>query len=110
MQNRYLAISAAHEVLGPECVLCTDQETEVQRVLSKLPEVPHGFRKRRGQDSKLGLSRGSQSAELHSCTHVQAHIHMSTVLYSGPGPEETRRVYKKRSLENLLCLCLGVPA
>lgn len=34
-----------------------------------------GLRRRRGQDSKLGLSIGPQSAELPAYTHVQAHTY-----------------------------------
>lgn len=67
-----------HQVLGPDCTLYTDQETEAQRGLSDLPGVEHGLRKRRGQGSNLGLARGSQYSELTACTHVWAHAYTYT--------------------------------
>lgn len=78
-----------HQVLGPDCALRTDQETEAWRGFSDLLGVKHGLRKRRGQDSNLGLARGSQCSEIPTGTAcVGTHIH--TVLCSGSGPEKTR--------------------
>ena len=83
-----------HQVLGPDCALCTDQETEAWRGLSDLLGVKHGLRKRRGQDSNLGLAQGSQCSEIPTGTAcVGTHTHTYSAVFRLRSREN--KVYKR---------------